>query len=99
LGYVAVLKIFHRVKKKAGVNKPFSPKWLRHNRLTDLAKKVREAQLEAYAGWTPDSKMVGVYVHLAGMDTVTSALEEKGLSSPRFSGQFLRKQNVRDVKR
>lgn len=79
LGYSGAYRLVKRAKRRAGVDKPLSSKWLRHGRLTDLAKKVREPQLKRFAGWTPDSRMVGVYVHLSGMDTVEPVLEAEGV--------------------
>lgn len=89
LRYTGAYQMIRKAKRKAGIKKPLSPKWLRHRRLTDLAKKVREPQLKAIAGWTPDSRMAGVYVHLSGMDTVEPVLEAEGVKPPETQKPWL----------
>ncbi len=57
-------------KKSSVINKNLHPHLLRHSRLTDLTKKgINEFTLRKIAGWSDDSKMASVYVHLAGVDT------------------------------
>lgn len=61
---------------------------LRHTRLTDLARGgMNEAMLREIAGWSPDSRMASVYVHLAGRDQKPAlrkfyGLEEQKIAKP-----------------
>jgi len=36
--------------------------------LTELAKYLSDAKLKTFAGWTQNSSMAGVYIHLSGID-------------------------------
>jgi len=92
LGRIGAYLMLRKVKRRAGIKKPLSSKWLRHGRLTDLAKKVREPQLKAIAGWSPSSSMVGVYVHLSGMDTVEPVLEAEGVKTAETQKPWLEPQ-------
>jgi len=55
------------IKKRSGVD--FSAYKFRHTRLTELARKLREAPLCKVAGWEIGSPMPRIYVHLSGEDT------------------------------
>jgi len=68
LTYDGVWKLLRALKTRAGLKKPLRPNLLRHARLTELAKVLPEQKLKKFAGWTPDSRMASVYVHLAGKD-------------------------------
>ena len=52
----------------------------RHSRLTFLAGRLTEYQLKVYAGWTPDSNMASVYVHISGRDIDKAILGLYGLA-------------------
>lgn len=45
-----------------------NPHNFRHSRLTELAKYLSDSKLKTFAGWTANSRMTGVYVHLSGQD-------------------------------
>jgi len=61
LGYI-VSKIW----KNAGFTKNITPYTYRHSRATYLASYMTEMELRHYFGWTKDSTMPGVYIHLSG---------------------------------
>ncbi|MCD6244718.1 MAG: tyrosine-type recombinase/integrase [Candidatus Korarchaeota archaeon] len=66
------------VVKKAGLKKKVHPHMLRHTRLTELASKMTEQELKIFAGWTQDSGMASVYVHLSGRDAEKAVLKAYG---------------------
>lgn len=79
-GGAALNGILKRAAKLAGVEKRVHAHLLRHSRLTNLVKlDMRESALRGYAGWTPGSKMPGVYVHLSGVDIEKAALRTSGV--------------------
>lgn len=53
---------------RAGLLKRIYPYILRHSRATNLAPILTEPQMRIYFGWTPNSPMPGIYVHLSGRD-------------------------------
>lgn len=62
--------------EKAGIKKNVHPHLLRHSRATHLASKgINEAQLREIFGWTKNSDMPSVYVHLSGKNTDSSILK------------------------
>ncbi|TET20636.1 hypothetical protein E3J74_01565 [Candidatus Bathyarchaeota archaeon] len=77
--YNHICGILSQAAKRAGIKKKVSPKWLRHLRLTQLATEITEQSLKNFAGWTRDSKMPKVYVHLNGKDTVDAILRASGI--------------------
>lgn len=79
LGPDGVQKVLRKLTKRAGINKHVHPHLLRHSRLTQLAKDFTESELKILAGWTGDSRMAGIYVHLSGADIETKQLERAGL--------------------
>lgn len=68
ISYYTLYDLLGRLKKKANIKKPVRAHLLRHARLTELAKHLPEQKLKVFAGWTPGSRMAGVYVHLSGKD-------------------------------
>ena len=52
---------------------------LRHSRITELAKFLSDAKLKVFAGWTANSDMAGVYVHLTGKDLDDDLLKIAGV--------------------
>lgn len=68
LGYSGLWRLCRVVKRRSGLKKPFRPNLLRHACLTKMAKVFPEQKLKKFAGWTADSRMAAVYVHLAGKD-------------------------------
>lgn len=66
LRYKSLERRIAAIKERSGVD--FSAYRFRHTRLTELAKKLREAPLCKVAGWEIGSPMPRVYVHLSGED-------------------------------
>jgi len=64
----AVHLVLSKIKNRSGIKKPMNPHNFRHSRLTELAKFLSDAKLKIFAGWTANSDMAGVYVHLTGKD-------------------------------
>jgi len=67
-----------KIAKRAGIKKKVNPHMFRHSRATDLANFLTEAQMKQYFGWTKDSKMASVYVHLSGRDIDETILKIHG---------------------
>lgn len=66
LGTAGVYSMVKHCGKRAGVTKPVNPHNFRHSRNTDWARMgMPESQQRYLAGWTPSSRMVEIYVHLA----------------------------------
>jgi integrase/recombinase XerD len=63
-----LLKIVRDAGKKAGINKRIYSHLLRHSRATHLAKYLTEPEMRLYFGWTKNSNMPSVYVHLSARD-------------------------------
>lgn len=55
------------------------PHMLRHTRLTELVKRMTEAELKQLAGWVSGSQMASIYVHLSGRDVEKAVLEAEGI--------------------
>lgn len=79
LGQDGVQKVLQALTKRAGITKHVHPHLLRHTRLTALAKDFTESELKIMAGWSGDSRMAGIYVHLSGADIERKQLERAGL--------------------
>ncbi len=58
-------RILDRTAHKAGFKKNIYPHLFRHSRLTELAPKIPEQALKAFAGWGQDSRMAAVYIHMS----------------------------------
>jgi len=69
----------YAIAKRAGVNKKVNPHAFRHAQATELAKDFTEQQMKRYLGWTPDSAMASVYVHLSGRDIDEAILKKNGI--------------------
>jgi hypothetical protein len=65
-----------RACKKIGIAKKVYPHILRHTRLTELSKGLPEQTLKLLAGWTADSKMAKMYIHLSNKDVEDSLLSK-----------------------
>ena len=75
------LRILDRASEQAGIQKPVNPHHFRHSRATYLANYLTEAQMCAWFGWVPGSRVPGRYVHLSGRDidqAYVSMLENPG---------------------
>ncbi len=77
-----VAAVVRYAARKAGLGRRVHPHTLRHTRLTHLATRLTEQELKVFAGWTPDSKMASVYVHLSGRDAERAILKAYGMEVP-----------------
>lgn len=78
-----IAKILRQIKEAAGIEKRIHPHLFRHTAATRLAKYLSEQELKTYLGWTPNSNMAAVYVHLSGKDVDDSLLRMHGLTAPK----------------
>lgn len=79
LGFNGLHIILNKYGKRAKLNKKIYPHLLRHSRLTHLAGDgFTEAELRIIAGWSADSQMPKVYIHLSGADVDRKQLEKAG---------------------
>ncbi len=81
LGYRGAQKLLILLFKKAQVNKRPNPHLFRHSRATLLAKKLTEAQMKGYFGWTQSSAMAARYVHLSGRDIDNAIMKINGIQT------------------
>jgi integrase/recombinase XerD len=72
-------RILNRAARGAGLNRRIHAHLFRHSRLTELAKELSESELKIFAGWSGDSKMAKVYIHLSGEDVERKMLSKAGL--------------------
>jgi integrase len=79
LGYGAVRKLLKNVARKAGINKPVNPHAFRHASATYFCRKLPEALLRMKFGWSLDSKMPAIYLHLNGKDLDEALLRTYGI--------------------
>ncbi len=70
----AIYSVVTRAAERAGIKKKIHPHMLRHTRLTELAKYLTEQELKVFSGWTKDSRMASIYVHLSGRDVEEAIL-------------------------
>jgi integrase len=78
---------FRALKEIAGLQgNRCNPHAFRHGRCTDLGGKLTEAELRKFAGWSGNSSMASVYVHLSGRDVRNKILEIAGFISPEKAG-------------
>lgn len=78
LGYAGLYRLTKKLKRKTHLKKPLRPNYLRHAGLTEWAKILPEQKLKVLAGWTPDSRMAAIYIHLAGKDLDEDVLRAHG---------------------
>jgi integrase len=79
LTYAALRMMMKRTAKKAGINKRVYNHLFRHSRSTDLAQYLTESQMKAQLGWTQDSKMAAIYVHMSGKQIDDAILKMYGI--------------------
>ena len=79
----ALRSLVVKYAKRAGLNKKISPHNFRHSRATHLATVLKEAQMREFFGWSKDSDMPSVYVHLSGRDVDESLFEHYGIKEQK----------------
>ncbi len=77
--YSAIRMRLQDIAAKAGVKKDVNPHNFRHSAATREASRMTEQELKAYFGWTGDSKMAAVYVHISGQQLDNSFLRSRGI--------------------
>ena len=77
----SVYWLFEKYKKKSGLKKDIHPHLLRHMKATQLASVLSEQELKVMFGWTPDSRMASVYIHLSGEDLDKKLLKVSGIKT------------------
>lgn len=81
LDYSHVRMLLLRLKERTGIKKRINPHTWRHSRATNYASHLTEQQLKMYFGWTGDSRMAGVYVHMSGSDLDNGIIKANGLDT------------------
>lgn len=71
--------IIGSILKRTNIEKRVYPHIFRHTRATHLAKHLTEQELKAYFGWTQNSGMASIYVHLSGQDMDDKILQIYGV--------------------
>jgi site-specific recombinase XerD len=77
VGHIAF--ITRQIGKASGIHKPTHPHMFRHARATFLARFLSDSQMKVYFGWSKNSNMVAIYVHLSGRDNDTDVLRSAGI--------------------
>ena len=81
LEYYAFRKMLRDVAVRANITKRVNPHAFRHARASNLASDLTEAQLKELFGWTQDSKMASIYVHLSGRNIDNALLRLSGIKT------------------
>lgn len=85
----AISPILRFAAEKAGVKKKVNPHAFRHARATKLAGHLTEQQMKNYLGWTANSAMAAIYVHLSGKDMDDAILKMNGLKAEEETHEIL----------
>lgn len=67
--------------RKAGLSKRVNLKLFRHTGATEKARFMTEAELKKRCGWSPNSKMPSVYVHLVSADVESKLFAQCGIQT------------------
>jgi len=79
LQYFACRKMLRELALRTSITKKVNPHSFRHARASRLANSLTESQMKEYLGWTQDSNMASVYVHLSGRDIDNALLRVNGI--------------------
>ncbi len=84
-----IRNFLNRTAKRAGIKKKIFPHIFRHQKLTEMAKQgFQEQELKKFAGWSDDSRMASVYIHLSDQDVSNKILEKKGIIKGKDKEMF-----------
>lgn len=83
IAYDGVCKMLKRCAAKAGIKKRIHPHTFRHSRASVLANFFTDAQMKVYFGWSGDSKMASVYIHLSAKNIDDAFKKLYGLSDAK----------------
>lgn len=72
----ALIKKVKLLGERANLQKKIYVHLFRHSRASHLAKLIPEQTLKNYFGWTKNSRMASVYVHLSGRDMDSTMLNK-----------------------
>lgn len=72
----------YRLMDRISNGKKIYPHLFRHSRATELSQHFTEAQLCAFFGWRPGSRMPGTYLHLSGKTIDNDYLSLYGKRQP-----------------
>ncbi len=72
-------KLIKKTALLAGIKKRIYNQIFRHSRATHTASKLSESQMKIVFGWTADSDMPKIYIHLSGEDVDDAVLNMYGL--------------------
>jgi integrase/recombinase XerD len=75
----ALDELVRKYVKRTGIKKTIYPHVFRHSRATHLATVLKEAQMREFFGWSKDSDMPSIYVHLSGRDIDETLFEHYGI--------------------
>ncbi len=78
--YAVYRNTLKTLARRSGVKKAVNPHNFRHSRATYLANRLTEAQMKEIFGWTKNSDMAAVYVHLSGRDVDKAILKTHGIN-------------------
>lgn len=86
--------IVRKYAERAGIKRKISPHTLRHSRATHLALVLKEMQMREFFGWSRDSRMPSVYIHLSGRDLDETLFEHYGIKPRSEAGEDSLKKKV-----
>ena len=72
-------RLIKETAKKTNIKKRIYNGLFRHSRATHMASKLTESQMKIIFGWTADSNMPKIYIHLSGEDVEDAVLNIYGL--------------------
>ena len=85
LSYSTVKKFLREIKKLFALEEPITPHRFRHTRATILARAgISPYAMNKLMGWTRDSKMWAVYIHLTDEEAVNEAMKKLDELEGRF---------------
>ncbi|MFH1473854.1 MAG: tyrosine-type recombinase/integrase [Candidatus Aenigmatarchaeota archaeon] len=61
-------KLLRKAAERCNINKRVYAHLFRHSRISQVAKKIPEEGLRKNFGWTKDSTMPSIYIHMTGKD-------------------------------
>jgi site-specific recombinase XerD len=83
LGKSGVQQLINKIVKNSTIQKRVSPHILRHSRLTYLAERgMNESIMRKFAGWSNDSNMPSVYLHLGDKQVKKVIYEIDDIGNP-----------------
>lgn len=79
MGYWAVWMYLKKLTRKLGIDKNVHPHLFRHQRYSELAKKVSDEVGRVMFGWRPGTKMPSRYAHLSPEEVEAAILAAQGV--------------------